>query len=308
MARILLENVAVRYPVFERRAQELRHLAFGALARPLRRALSGPPAEAKSVSTASADIGSMPAVAQSAGSRLDLGRGYVQVRALEDVSLDLSDGVRLGLLGHNGSGKSTLLRLMAGSFAPTSGRAVIEGRPLTLFNLQDGCVPDATGRENIVLKALSLGIPRRAIVPKLDEIIAFTELGHHIDLPMRTYSKGMQLRLCFGTVTAFRPQILLVDEILGVGDAAFAEKARLRLAGMLRETNICVIASHNRRLLATLCTEVITMNSGCIEKREPAAAILPPELSTPGPAMSMPAASEPASDRLSLGAPGAGGG
>jgi ABC-type polysaccharide/polyol phosphate transport system ATPase subunit len=155
------------------------------------------------------------------GGQIDVERGMVT--ALRDISFDLREGDRLGLMGHNGAGKSTMLRLLAGAYPPTRGR-VTSGRISTLFNTTPGLSMDGTGRENLVTCGLHLGISRRQIAAKMDEIIDFAELGDYIDLPVRIYSTGMTTRLGFSIATAVEPEILLLDEGPATGDAQFAER------------------------------------------------------------------------------------
>jgi len=191
-------------------------------------------------------------------------QGRVVVRALEDLSFTLKDGDRVALLGHNGAGKSTLLRLSSGVYEPSAGVARIEGEIVSLIDISLGIDPEATGRENIFLRGGLLGMTRREINNRIDEIIDFSELGDFIDMPLRTYSTGMHLRLAFAVSTIVRPEILLMDEWLSVGDEGFKHKAEKRLTELVESTNILVIASHSRDLVMHTCNRVIWLEHGKI--------------------------------------------
>jgi len=191
-------------------------------------------------------------------------QGRVVVRALEDLSFTLKDGDRVALLGHNGAGKSTLLRLSSGVYEPSSGVARIEGEIVSLIDISLGIDPEATGRENIFLRGGLLGMTRREINNRIDEIIDFSELGDFVDMPLRTYSTGMHLRLAFAVSTIVRPEILLMDEWLSVGDEGFKHKAEKRLTELVESTNILVIASHSRDLVMHTCNRVIWLEHGKI--------------------------------------------
>src|SRR5687767_9777102 len=189
-------------------------------------------------------------------------QGHVIVRAIDHLTLKLGDGDRLGLVGHNGSGKSTLLRVFAGVYAPSSGTAEIQGEISSLIDISLGIDPEATGRENIYLRGSLLGMTKGEIGRHLDDIIDFSELGEFIDMPLRTYSAGMHLRLAFAVSTTVRPQILLMDEWLSVGDERFRQKAESRMAELLRATSILVIASHSKKLVLDTCNRAIWLEHG----------------------------------------------
>jgi len=184
------------------------------------------------------------------------------IRALDRIDIRIGEGERVALIGHNGAGKSTLLRVMAGVFVPTGGHATIIGRVSTLFSQLPGVQLDASGRENILTAGLHLGMSRTEIHSKADDIISFSELGPFIDLPMRTYSAGMATRLGFSLATAIDPQILIIDEALGTGDAAFAEKAAARLQDFAKRAAILVVASHSQALLQQLCDRAVLLEHG----------------------------------------------
>lgn len=188
--------------------------------------------------------------------------GRVVVRALENVTLNLQDGDRLGIVGPNGSGKTTLLRVMSGVYYPAAGSARIDGKVASLLNISLGTDPEATGRENIRLRGALLGLSARQMAEKVDEIIEFTELGQFVDMPVRTYSSGMQVRLAFAIATVLQPEILLMDEWLSVGDEAFRAKAEQRLAKMVVSTKILVIASHAQPHIMQSCNRAIWLEHG----------------------------------------------
>ena len=189
-------------------------------------------------------------------------QGHVIVRAIDNLTFKLEDGDRLGLVGHNGSGKSTLLRVLAGVYAPSAGTAEIRGEVSSLIDISLGIDAEATGRENIYVRGSLLGMTNSEIARHLDEIIEFSELGEFIDMPLRTYSTGMHLRLAFAVSTTVRPQILLMDEWLSVGDEHFRQKAELRMAELLRATSILVIASHSKKLVLDTCNRALWLEHG----------------------------------------------
>jgi len=191
--------------------------------------------------------------------------GRVIIRALEDLTLTIKDGDRVGLLGHNGAGKSTLLRLLSGVYEPSSGRAEIKGEIGSLIDVSFGIDPEASGRENIYLRGALLGLTRADIKAKLDEIIDFSELGDFIDMPVRTYSSGMHLRLAFSVSTIIRPEILLMDEWLSVGDEGFRVRAEGRMNELVESTHILVIASHSRELVRDTCNRAIWLEHGKVK-------------------------------------------
>lgn len=192
-------------------------------------------------------------------------QGHIVVRALENLNFTFSDGARIGLVGHNGAGKSTLLRLLSGVYEPTSGIKRIEGKRGSLIDISLGIDPEATGRENIFLRSSLLGIPLSEINAKLDSIIEFSELGDFIDMPLRTYSTGMHLRLAFAVSTIVRPEILIMDEWLAVGDEGFKHKAEARMTELVQSTNILIIASHSKELIANTCNRVLWLEHGRIK-------------------------------------------
>jgi ABC-type polysaccharide/polyol phosphate transport system ATPase subunit len=188
--------------------------------------------------------------------------GVVIVRALDDISFSLEAGDRLGLIGANGAGKSTLLRVMAGIYPPTAGSVRTQGKAVPLLDIALGMDDHSTGRQNIRLRGLLLGMSDAEIRAKSEEIAAFTELGDYLDLPLRTYSTGMRVRLGFAISTAVDAQILLLDEVLGVGDARFQEKAKERIEGLHRRAEIVVIALHSNEAIRKACNKAIWLDKG----------------------------------------------
>ncbi|MFN3628191.1 MAG: ABC transporter ATP-binding protein [Parvibaculum sp.] len=184
------------------------------------------------------------------------------IHALRSFNLDIAPGERVGLLGHNGAGKSTLLKLIAGLYPLSSGVREVEGTIRSLFNLSLGFEPYATGRDNILYRGLLLGMTPRVMRELEDEIVAFADLGDFIDYPLMTYSAGMQVRLAFAISTSIGGDILLLDEVIGAGDANFMVKARKRIAKLVDDAEILVLASHDQGTMRSLCTRGLVLDSG----------------------------------------------
>lgn len=187
------------------------------------------------------------------------------IEALHDISLSLNEGDRVALVGHNGAGKSTLLRLLSGIYEPTRGVARITGKIAPVFDLAVGMDPEISGLENIMIRGLFLGMSRKEMESRVEDISQFTELGDYLHLPLRTYSTGMRVRLALGVVTSIDPEILLLDEGIGAVDAAFMAKARDRLVDLVRRSGMLVFASHSDDLLFELCDSAIWMDEGRIK-------------------------------------------
>ncbi|MET4807386.1 ABC transporter ATP-binding protein [Limibacillus sp. MBR-115] len=185
-----------------------------------------------------------------------------QVRALDSISFELNHGDRVGIIGRNGAGKSTLLRLIAGIYQPSAGTLAVEGRLSTLFTNRIGLNERATGRENIRLAGHLLGMSSAQIETLLPEIAAFSELEDFIDLPLRTYSSGMSVRLGFAIATALDPDILLIDEVFGAGDRSFQNKAQERVRRLIEDAGTLVLASHSSALLRRFCSSIIWLDHG----------------------------------------------
>lgn len=189
-------------------------------------------------------------------------RNRVVVQALRDVTFQLDAGDRLGLIGVNGAGKTTLLRTLAGIYEPVRGRVAVEGTIGALLDPNLGMNTDLTGRENIALRGLYSGLTRPELRALENDVQEFAGLGEFLDLPVRFYSAGMLVRLGFGLATAIHPQVLIMDEWLLAGDAAFMQRAEARLVGMVRGADILVLSSHNPGVVETWCTRVIWMDQG----------------------------------------------
>lgn len=229
MARIIARDLSVEFPVYE------------ASKRSLKRAL----------------------VRAATGGVLSLdGSQHVTVRALNSLNFEFHDGDRVGLLGHNGSGKSTLLRVLAGAYEPVHGDIEVDGKVASMLNVWLGMIIDATGRENIYLRGAVMGLKPAEVDVVLDDIVEFSELGDYIDMPLRTYSSGMQMRLAFSIATSVAADIVLMDEWLSAGDATFAEKAQERLNGLLDRTGIFIVASHNEALIKGTCNKIMRLDHG----------------------------------------------
>ena len=188
----------------------------------------------------------------------------VIVRSLDDITLTISHGDRIGFIGHNGAGKSTLLRVLAGVYEPMTGRIVTEGRLSPLLHTSPGMNMEDTGYENIVTCGLYLGMTREEIRLKTPEIEEFTELGEYLTLPVRTYSTGMLTRLGFAIATAIDPEILLLDEGLGAGDARFQERVNKRVDALIERSSILILASHSDALIKSMCNKAVLMDHGKI--------------------------------------------
>jgi ABC-type polysaccharide/polyol phosphate transport system ATPase subunit len=186
------------------------------------------------------------------------------IRALKQVSLEIQGGERVGLVGPNGAGKTTLLKVMAGIYPPHGGHLRVAGRVCPLFEFATGFEMEATGWDNIRTRALLLGMSAREIETKIEEIGRFSELGDFLEVPVRCYSAGMLLRLAFATSTAVEPEILLLDEVMAAGDAAFIHRARDRMDALMERARIVVFATHGLDLLPKICERTIWLDHGRI--------------------------------------------
>ncbi len=229
MASITVENVSVDFPIYGGGSRSLKKTLIHA--------------------------GTGGRLARDAGNR-------ICVRALHDVSLQLEDGDRLGIVGANGAGKTTFLRVLAGVYEPTYGTVRRDGQVSTLFDATLGMDMEATGYDNILLRSLFLGVSPREVREMMDEIAEFTDLGDYLAMPMRTYSAGMRLRLALAVSTCFDPEILLMDEWIGLGDAHFLEKAKGRMERFVGRSSILVIASHSEALIERHCNKAVLLDRG----------------------------------------------
>lgn len=232
MGKVVLEDVSVDIPIFNSQTRSLKKTLIG-------------------VAT---------------GGRINLNSsGKAVVRSLDHVNLRVEEHERIGIVGHNGAGKSTLLRVLSKVYCPTSGKAMIDGRIGSLIDISLGIDPEATGVENIYLRAALLGIDKSRVDAELDDLLEFTQLGEFINMPVRTYSTGMHMRLAFGVSTMISPDILIMDEWLSVGDRDFQIKAEKRLNNLIARSNILFLASHSRSLIEKCCTRVIWLEHGSIK-------------------------------------------
>lgn len=189
--------------------------------------------------------------------------------ALKEVSFQVKQGEVLGVIGRNGSGKSTLLKILSGITDPTTGEADINGRAGSLLEVGTGFHPELSGRENVYLNGAILGIKKAEIERKFDEIVAFSEVGKFIDTPVKFYSSGMYIRLAFAVAAHLEPDILLLDEVLAVGDAAFQQKCLGKMGAVAKEGRTVVFVSHNLAAVRNLCSRTLLLESGCLEKVGP---------------------------------------
>ena len=239
MARVCLQDVSVEFPIYTPHTRALKSSIFTGL-----------------------------------GGRLAAHNETVIVRALENITLDLKDGDRLGLIGHNGAGKTTLLRVISGVYSPVSGKVEVFGRLASYTDLALGMDPEATGWQNIIFRCVFMGMTfseARALSPSIAE---FSELGEYLDLPVRTYSSGMYLRLAFAITTSVHPDIVVMDEMIGAGDAQFLERAQRRMSELLERARILVLASHSEPIIRDFCTKVVWIEKGRVRMIGPAAEVL----------------------------------
>jgi ABC-type polysaccharide/polyol phosphate transport system ATPase subunit len=190
----------------------------------------------------------------------------MEVRALQDITLRIDQGDRVGIIGHNGAGKSTMLKLLAGIYTPTSGRRYVRGRISSLFDIALGFEGEANGWENIAYRSYLQGETPRSVRAKRQGIADFSELGDFLNMPVRYYSAGMMVRLAFSIATAIDPEVLLVDEVLGVGDMAFQNKARQRMREMMQKAQLIIMVSHDLNALTALCERGIWMDHGQVRQ------------------------------------------
>lgn len=242
MASIDVNNVSVSFPIYDGGARSLKKRLMNA--------------------------GAGGHLESSAESRVTL------VQALTDVDLSIQHGDRLALVGHNGAGKTTLLRVLAGIYEPCFGKVTVAGSVVPLFDITLGMDPEGTGYENIVLRGLFLGLSRRRINDLMDEIAEFTGLGEFLNVPIRTYSSGMQARLAFAVATSIEPDILLLDEGVGAADAAFMEQASRRLHEFTNKAAITVLASHSEELIRRMCDKAILLDRGRVKYFGPTEEVL----------------------------------
>jgi len=235
MTSIVADNISVEFPIYGGKSRSLKHTF-------VRAATGG-------------------LLARDAASR-------VVVRALNRLSFHFVEGDRVGIVGHNGSGKTTLLRVIAGAYEPISGTINVVGKVATMLAITLGMDPEATGYENIFLRAAVMGFKASQIAPLADEIAGFSELGDYIDMPLRTYSSGMAMRLAFAVSTSVSADILIMDEWLSAGDAAFSAKAQVRLNSLVDRVKLLVLASHDEKLIQKNCNKIMRLDHGEISSIE----------------------------------------
>ena len=187
---------------------------------------------------------------------------YKEFWALKDVSFDVRKGEVLGIIGHNGAGKSTLLKVISGILKPTEGTLQVNGTIVPMLELGSGFDFELSGRENIFLNGAILGYSEKFLQDKYDEIVAFSELGEFIEAPLRSYSSGMVMRLAFSIATVVNPDILIVDEILAVGDAAFQEKSKKRMLELMGGGTTVLFVSHSLEQIREMCDRVLWLDHG----------------------------------------------
>jgi ABC-type polysaccharide/polyol phosphate transport system ATPase subunit len=229
MARVCLQDVSVEFPIYTPHTRALKARIFTTL-----------------------------------GGRLAAHNETVIVRALDDITLELNDGDRLGLLGHNGAGKTTLLRVISGVYPPASGKVEVLGKLASYTDMTLGMDPEATGWQNIIFRCVFMGMTfaeAKALSPSIAE---FSELGEYLDLPVRTYSTGMYLRLAFAITTSVHPDIIVMDEMIAAGDAQFLAKAQRRMSELLERARVLVLASHSEAIIRAFCTKAIWLEKGCV--------------------------------------------
>jgi ABC-type polysaccharide/polyol phosphate transport system ATPase subunit len=195
-------------------------------------------------------------------------RPHVRERfyVLRDVSFAVESGESLGIIGHNGAGKSTLLNVATSLCSPDEGKVTINGRVAALLELGSGFHPDLTGAENVRINAALLGLTRREARERFDEIVGFSELGEFIDEPLRTYSSGMMMRLAFSVAISVSPDILIIDEVLGVGDQSFSAKCSERILELRRSSKSMIVVSHSPEMLERFCNRGLWLDHGRVVK------------------------------------------
>ena len=239
MAYVSLSHVIVDFPIFSSRTRSLRTSVFTGL-----------------------------------GGRIATHDQTVIVRALDNVSLKLQDGDRLGIVGLNGAGKTTLLRAISRVYSPQAGTLEISGKISSFTDITLGMDPEATGWQNIIFRCVFLGLTfadAKALAPSIAE---FSELGDYLSLPVRTYSSGMFLRLAFAISTAIEPDIVVMDEMIGAGDREFLIKAQRRMAELLGRARILVLASHSEAVIRQFCNKALWLEKGRIKLAGPVADVI----------------------------------
>lgn len=247
MAHVKLDKVSVSYPIFSAQTRSLRSELFNRL-----------------------------------GGRIAHHNKTVIIHALDNITFELNDGDRLGLVGHNGAGKTTLLRTVSRIYEPQSGIVDIDGTVSSLTDLTLGMDVEASGWDNIIFRCIFMGLSFSDARRLSSSIAEFTELGEYLDMPVRTYSTGMFLRLAFAISTAVQPDILVMDELISAGDAQFINKAEQRLKDLLSRTGILVIASHQPDTITRLCNKCLWLEHARMKAYGPAEEVLQAYLNSVG--------------------------
>jgi ABC-2 type transport system ATP-binding protein len=256
--RLVFDQVTVEIPIYDIKARSLKHSVL--------------------INKVSKIVGrTEPAVG---GTVLHGQKGIVTVRALDHVTFTAKDGDRIAVIGHNGAGKTTLLRVAAGIFEPTGGEVRRNGRVMPLFNILEGMMPDASGMEMIYTRGTLLGLSQREIDERVGGIVDFCQLGEYIEMPVRTYSTGMLVRLAFAITTSVTSELLIMDEIIGAGDAAFFERAEKRLKTFVEQASVLLIATHSADIVRKWCTRAMLFHHGRVYKEGPVEEVL--EVATRG--------------------------
>ena len=209
-----------------------------------------------------------PPASDNVGATVDDSNGHFRVAALHHINLAIKDGERVGLIGHNGSGKTTLLKVMAGVLPPSDGTIRVEGRITSLLHLRAGMMADLSGLENILIRATLMGLSSEQTDQLIEDVKQFSELGLYLNMPIRTYSAGMAMRLSFAIATGVTPEILIMDEWIGAGDQNFRKKAQERMKSFTQKAGILVLASHIVPMIDSVCTRRLTLENGEIVKNE----------------------------------------
>jgi lipopolysaccharide transport system ATP-binding protein len=200
------------------------------------------------------------------GGRLSNKNGNIIVEALKDVSIELKKGDRLALLGHIGAGKSTLLKVLAGIYEPNQGIVNVQGQISCLFDIMMGMDLELSGYENIILRGLILGLSKPEILKMTPLIEDFSELGEFLKMPIKSYSSGMKVRLAFGIITHVFSEVLLIDEIVNVGDAKFLEKAKAQMLKLVNRSDFMVLSTHDTNIVRELCNKAIWLEKGVVKE------------------------------------------
>jgi lipopolysaccharide transport system ATP-binding protein len=229
MSRVIAENISVEFPIYGTSTRSLKSTFI--------RASTG------------------GVLARDASQR-------VIIRAISDLSFSFGEGDRVGIIGHNGSGKSTLLRVIAGAYEPTCGTLLVQGKVASMLSINVGMEAEATGLENIYLRASVMGLKPREIALIVESIAEFSGLGDYLHMPLRTFSSGMYMRLAFAVSTSVPADIIVMDEWLSVGDETFHDKAQQRLKEMIDRSKILFLASHDESLIRKNCNTLMRLNHG----------------------------------------------